>query len=215
MFFFSLFADDLKIATIINTPNDIQKLQNAINKLKNWCTENDLHLNLDKCSVIITNKHASNIITGSYYYGDHKFGRVNEHRDLGVLVDSKLNFIDHINAITAKATSMLGFVKRFCHDIKNTHTLKSLYYSLVQSIFEYCSVVWLPFYECHKAKIESVLKQFTMFALREYPNASNNYIISSYDQRLLKLEMQSLDIRRINSAAVSYTHLTLPTKRIV
>ncbi|XP_055297026.1 uncharacterized protein LOC129565814 [Sitodiplosis mosellana] len=66
--------------------------------------------------------------------------KVNEQRDLGVLIDSKMNFIDHINAITAKVASTLDFIKRFCYDFRDIYTLKSLYYDLVQSVLEYCSV---------------------------------------------------------------------------
>ena len=43
--------------------------------------------------------------------------RVLEIRDLGVLYDVKLSFILHIDYITSKALSMLGFVMRICSEI--------------------------------------------------------------------------------------------------
>lgn len=166
--FISLFADDLKIATSINNIEDTIKFQHSINKLKVWCERNNLFLNLDKCSVMsITRKRE--LISNTYIYGGHEFKRVLEQRDLGIIFDNKLNFVKHIDSIVTKASSALGFVKRFCHDIPDTHTLKSFYCALVQSIFEYGSLVWLPYYGIHKDKIESCLRQFTMFALREYP----------------------------------------------
>lgn len=178
-------------------------LQNVINQLKCWCDTNCLHLNLDKCAVLtITKKKKSNTFLADYIYGNHTFKRVSEQRDLGVIIDDKLNFSKHIEMITAKATAALGFVKRFCHDISDTQTLKSLYYALVQSHLEYCSVVWLPFYEVHRKKIESIQKQFTMFACKEYPSVANNYKITPYDQRLAKLGMISLQRRRINSSLI-------------
>lgn len=115
---------------------------------------------------------------------------------------SKLSFSKHIESITAKATAALGFVKRFCYDITDTQTLKTLYYALVQSHLEYCSVVWLPFYDIQKSKIERVLKQFTMFALKEYPSETNQFRISSYKQRLASLNIDSLHRRRINSVLI-------------
>lgn len=39
-----------------------------------------------------------------------------------------------------------------------------------------------------------------MFALRQYPNTTNNYQISSYDDRLSDLNMTKLSRRRINFA---------------
>ena len=117
-----------------------------------------------------------------------------------MIIDSKLNFNKHIEAITHKAYAALGFVKRFCFDIGDRRTLKALYYTLVQSHLDYCSIVWHPFYQVHKDKIESVLKQFTMFALGEYQNETNGYRISSYEERLKNLDMISLQRSRVLSA---------------
>jgi len=39
-----------------------------------------------------------------------------------------------------------------------------------------------------------------MFARKEYPNAQNNYKITSYNQRLAELNMTSLRRRRVNGA---------------
>ena len=199
--FISLYADDVKMARAIKSTEDVATLQTAIDKLKSWCDENDLHLNLDKCAVLTINK-GRNIIESNYSYGDHIFKRVDEQRDLGVIIDNKLKFAKHIDAITSKATAALGFIKRFCYDISDTQTLKTLYYALVQSHLEYCSVVWLPFESIYKDKIERILKQFTMFARKEYPSVSNNYKITSYDQRLKSLDMVTLDRRRINVSII-------------
>lgn len=140
--FISLFADDLKIAVAINSIQDTLRLQSAISKLKAWCTANYLHLNLSKCSVMsISNKYSSYVIVGDYHYGDHTFNRVTEQKDLAVMVDSKMNFNNHVNMIVSRAKSTLGFVKRFCYDINNMQTPRALYYALIQSILEYCCVV--------------------------------------------------------------------------
>ena len=193
-----LFADDIKIAKIIKTQQDAVVLQRAINKLKLWCDKNKLHLNLDKCAVLSIYKQQR--LMFNYNYGEYTFKAVTEHKDLGVLIDSKLAFAKHIDMVTSKAMAALGFVKRFCHDIQDVTTLKSLYYALVQSHLDYCSTIWLPFDMIHKNKIESVLKQFTMYARREYPTARNHYKITPYQQRLSELNMISLRRRRVNAS---------------
>lgn len=167
--FISIFADDIKIATKIKTEEDTLTLQNAINNLEIWCNSNDLHLNINKCVIMsfCLKKHK---ILNDYTYKGQTFKKVIEHRDLGVLMDSKLNFNKHCDTAVSKALLALGFVKRFCSDIRDFSTLKTLYYALVQTHLEYCSTVWLPFYDIHKNKIERVLKQFTMFALKANGN---------------------------------------------
>lgn len=196
-----LYADDIKIAKIIKSQQDTISLQQAIDKLRTWCECNHLHLNLDKCAVLTISKGRSTI-HADYLYGDYKFIRVNEHKDLGVLIDQKLSFTKHIASISSKACAALGFVKRFCYDIADTQTLKQLYYALVQSHLDYCSVVWLPFHDIHRKKIESIQKQFTMFALKEYPSVANNFHIRSYQQRLNDLNMISLQRRRLNASLI-------------
>ena len=199
-----MYADDVLISNIIKTEADCLVLQHATDKLKNWCEVNSLHLNLNKCSVMSINRGRESIIN-DYTYGDHIFERVTEMKLLGVLFDKKLSFAKHIDMVTSKASAALGFVKRFCYDIRDTRTLKSLYYALVQSHLEYCSTVWLPFHKVYKDKIESIQKQFTMFALKEYPSEQNQFRITPYDQRLSKLGMTSLRRRRVN-ASMTYAY---------
>lgn len=141
-------------------------------------------------------------ILSNYYLCDHPLKRATKHRDLGVLFNSKLDFTEHIHSITSKAFAALGFVKRFCHNINDISTLKSLYFALVQSHLEYCHLIWMPTFNIHIDKVESILKQITMFAIREYPNRINNYQISFYGDRLTKLKMTTLHKRRINSAVL-------------
>lgn len=196
-----MYADDIKIAKIIKSTDDAATLQRAIDRLKLWCDQNMLHLNLDKCAVLTISKN-KHVINTDYHFGSHIFKKVNEQKDLGVLIDSKLSFSKHIESITAKAIAALGFIKRFCYDISDVQTLKTLYYALVQSHLEYCCVAWLPFYDVHIKNIERVLRQFTMFALKEYPSEANQYIITPYKERLESLGMTSLHRRRINSSLV-------------
>lgn len=61
-------------------------------------------------------------------------------------------------------------------------------------------IVWLLYTDAGKGEIESVQKQFAMFALREYPNANNNITIPRYSSRLNRLEILPLLRRRIDTS---------------
>jgi hypothetical protein len=47
-----------------------------------------------------------------YVIGDSDLERVDVINDLGVLVDSRNTFVDHIESIVSNSARMLGFIKR-------------------------------------------------------------------------------------------------------
>ena len=66
-------------------------------------------------------------------------------RDLGVIMDSKLQFTEHIEHIVNKANyRVLGFVCGTSTEFKNASTLRNLYLSLVCPILNFASPIWSP-----------------------------------------------------------------------
>jgi hypothetical protein len=55
-----------------------------------------------------------------YVIGDSDLERVDVINDLGVLVDSRRIFVDHIESIVSKsANSILGFIKRILREFND------------------------------------------------------------------------------------------------
>ena len=104
-------------------------------------------------------------INQDYEIGRHKLERVNEFKDLGVLMDRKLTFVSHIETITAKSARMLGFIKRISREFQDYYALKTLFVSLVRPNLEYASVVWSPHQACHSERIERIQDNFIRSAL--------------------------------------------------
>lgn len=75
-------------------------------------------------------------------------------RDLGVLLDHKLTFNDHIADIVSRSYKSLGFILRVSKPFSDTECLKVLYFAYVRSILEYCSNVWSPQYISYTQDIE-------------------------------------------------------------
>ena len=115
-------------------------------------------------------------------------------RDLGVYVDNKLRFNIHVDKIATKGFKMLGFILRNSKNFKRALTKIAIFNSIVRSDLEYCSVVWTPFYEIHKSRIESVQKRF-LWHLSYHCNMVKK--LTSYSSRLKHFKLISLDNRRI------------------
>jgi ribonuclease P/MRP protein subunit RPP40 len=99
-----LFADDLKIYTVLHTSEDASKLQSNLNKLFAWSETWQLHISYKKClSMTITNLKTA--CDCKFYIGSDEINRVTQAKDLGVLVDDNLSFSYHLKSVTTKASA--------------------------------------------------------------------------------------------------------------
>lgn len=192
-----LYADDAKIFKAIKCDNDIITLQTAINALETWCDINKMKLNIGK-SKLMSITRSKKPLTSTYYYKGHQFERVNYFNDLGVIIDNKLNFKLHIDSIICKANTVLGFIRRLCPGIFGSNTIRQLYSMLVRPILEYGCVLWNPCAAIHQQRIESIQKQFLIFALRHTEQRDENFRFKPYIERLSQLNLETLVRRRIN-----------------
>lgn len=154
-----LYADDTKIFKIIRNKDDCVLMQQDLMKFEAFCKENSLYLNTDKCYTVTFSRKLNPIIF-DYSLNDRVLTRVNEIRDLGVTLDSKLTFIPHIDKMLNKAFKQLGFILRVSKPFKNSLTYKLLYNSYVRSHLEFASVVWQPTFNTHADRIERVQHKF-------------------------------------------------------
>lgn len=189
-----LFADDLKIYCNINNFEDCIALQQQLHKVEVWCTANKLEMNVSKCKVISYTRKM-NSIEFSYTFNNTELIRSQTTKDLGILFDSKLDFIEHINASTNSALKSLGFIIRNCKKFSNVEALKTLYYSLVRSKLEYGAIIWDPIYNIHSQSLEKIQRKFLKYLVFK---TDNYYPERGYPNTLLltSLNMKSLENRR-------------------
>ena len=81
--------------------------------------------------------------------------RVNEAKFLGVIVDQRINWKDHISMISQNISKSCGIIYR----IRNTLDIKSkrlIYYGLIHPYLTYCLSVWSSMH------IELILKCYVL-----------------------------------------------------
>jgi hypothetical protein len=187
-----MFADDLKLSKIINDESDIQMLQKDLDSLCSWCLQNGLKLNAKKCTHIKFTRRLTKI-PSSYSLADAVLSETDVVRDLGVLFDTKLTFIPHIEQTIAKALRMVGFIIRNGREFRKVKTVNVLYGSLVRSILEYGSVIWRPHYATHSLRLERVQKRFLRHLVYS-AGMTGRHI--EYETRLKRFNMVKLYKRR-------------------
>jgi ribonucleases P/MRP protein subunit RPP40 len=157
-----LYADEMKLYAEIEVIEDCYAVQRNLDRLCAWCDVNKLYLNVRKCKVI-TFSRAKVQVTYEYSLNGQNLERVSVIRDLGVLMDSKLTFSEHVDVTVSNARQMLWFIMRVGRDFRDPYALKSLYVSLVRSKLEYASCVWMPYQNGCIARLESVQEQFILY----------------------------------------------------
>ena len=165
-------------------------MQNNINGLLGWSGEWLLKFNADKCKVLHLGKNNPKYeYTISHDSDDAKILEITVcEKDLGVHVDSLLNFNEHITNITKKGRSLSAMLVRNI-TFKEKDIMTPLFKGIVRPILEYANVVWSPYMLKDIKRVEDVQRHFT------------KYIVGmkglSYQQRLKKLELPSLEFRRV------------------
>lgn len=144
---------------MIREPEDCKLLQDDLSRFEIFCKNNNLFLNSEKCYAI-TFTRKPQPIDYNYNINGTVLTRVMQIRDLGVVLDSKLTFVPHIDKILGKSFKQLGFVLRVGRPFKSPITYKILYNSYVRSHLEFASAVWQPFYKIHINRIERLQRKF-------------------------------------------------------
>ena len=179
-----LFADDAKIFRGIQSKEDIAALQEDLDRLDEWSDKWQLAFNVDKCKSL----HIGSRNTHHKYKMSGKgLEHIEEEKDLGVLIDEKLDFHRQAAAAVKKANRVLGLVKRTFLNL-DAVTLPLLYTSLVRSLLEYGNVIWGPFYKADIIAVEKIQRRATKM-IRGLSQLS-------YEERLQELKLPSLLHRR-------------------
>ena len=112
-----------------------------------------------------------------------------------VKLDKNLNWVSHIEMICKKASVSIGAIKRIIKPFLAIHTLESIYKSLVQPYFDYCSPLWDT---CGKL-VKDKLQRFQSRAARVKSGASHD--TQSVDL-LNMLSCNTLEIRLSGAKSV-------------
>jgi ribonuclease P/MRP protein subunit RPP40 len=196
-----LFADDLKVYSIFDVSHDCNftnnHLQETIDKVCEWATKWQFTVNVRKCSALYVNNKLTTVkrpyfITGIVLPID------NSVCDLGVLTDDKLSYKGHINLIVSKAMQRLGLLFRgfLCRDIS---FLRRAFVTYIRPLVEYCSVVWSPCLKKYIDILEKVQKKFS----KRIPCLRG----LSYTERLARLNLQPLELRRLQFDLIFYYNI--------
>ena len=138
------FADDSNLFINGKDASKIElELNEELSNIASWLKINKLSLNVDKTQFMIFSRKQNQIENIVIRIEGQIIEHVTQTKFLGVIIDEKLTWRNHVNHIhvSTKIAKGIGILikARFC---LNRETLVSLYYTFIYPYLTYCNSVW-------------------------------------------------------------------------
>ena len=132
------YADDTTpYVSLEDTDLIIEKLEVKTNEILQWFDENAMKANADKCHLLITTNEEKHISIGGQKIQNSKSEKL-----LGVTIDNKLSFTEHVRKICDKASQKLNALARLS-SFMSLEKRRLIMKAFVNSQFGYCPLIWM------------------------------------------------------------------------
>ncbi len=184
------YADD---NTAVNTGSTLadttSKLLENCTDIMNWIHTNEMEANPSKFQVMFSDPDPTAKLT----YNDTVIPGQNCVKLLGVHLDKKLTFSEHVSDLCRRAAYHINVLQRFKRILPCDVKLL-LYKSFTLAFFNYCPAVW---HQCGKVNSQK-LERLQCRALRFVFSDFN----STYEQLLKRANLPSLELNRLRAIAL-------------
>jgi hypothetical protein len=180
-----IYADDLKLYSVVDCGRDADFLQASVDCLHDWCNTWQLKINTSKCGVLHL---GANNLNRTYYVNGQSLQNLSSVNDLGIQIDQGLTFKHHIDDVVNKARARCAvFLRNYIS--RDAGLMKTFFTSFVRPILETNSIIWSPETVEYIDKIERVQRFFL--------SKIDGFKFITYSKRLENVGLNSLRYRRV------------------
>nr|VZI51749.1 unnamed protein product [Spirometra erinaceieuropaei] len=155
----AMFADDVKLWSVIRTEFDEERLQADLTRLEKWSQDWLLPFNVTKCNVLRVGRTRS-LNRRVYHLNGVPLQEVDAQKDLGVWVTASLKPSLHCSKVAKSAMSVLYLVKRAFSTFDEDCFVK-VFRTFVQPQLEFAIQAWKPWTSKDLNILEKVQRRAT------------------------------------------------------
>ena len=152
-----LFADDTALMASAQSLSLLQTVMNReVAKVQTWLLANKLSVHyVKKSQFMLINKNNKTRIDDKFELtmGGHIISRTKSYKYLGITVDEKFSWADHINDVCSKLSQVAGIMFKIRH-LVSKKALMLIYHSLAGSKLRYGLICWATAYQYLLDKVD-------------------------------------------------------------
>ena len=149
------YADDTTAYATHSNINSLFRICNeGLINLSDWIESNKLTINTAKTVYMLLGS-ISNIEIPQIIINSENINRVSTSKFLGIIIDHKLKFNEHINSVIEKLSKFSGILYKIKRYVSRP-LLLNLYYSFAWSYLNYGAVVWCNLNATNSARMQKV-----------------------------------------------------------
>ena len=154
------YADDTTIyAWDKNLDNISHRLETDCSVALEWFADNFMKFNADKCHLLVLRQKCDDPVT--IRIGNADVVNSSEEKLLGVQIDSRLSFDNHVSKLCQKASNKLYALARISPYMDQSK-LRALMRAFITSQFQYCPLIWM----FHSRQLNQKINKIQERALR-------------------------------------------------
>ena len=138
------YVDDTTVWEACACDGSDTTLQAAADEVLGWTVANNMQLNVDKTKELILCTATSGHTLPPLSLQGQPVGRVNCFKILGITVNDKLTWKDHITNIVLKASKRLYLLCMLKRAGLSSNELLTIYTAMIRSVLEYGCEIWHP-----------------------------------------------------------------------
>ena len=178
------YADDTKVAKIVESLEDGNEMQKIIDNIAAWANKWGMEFNAKKCKILHVGKKNPK---RKYFMNGLELEQAKEEKDLGVWVEESMKPSKQCAAAAKSANFALGQLQRAFH-YRKKDMLIPLYKTFVRPRLESSVAAWSPWYETDIKLMERVQERMTRLL--------SDVKATTYEGRLKEVGLTTLRERR-------------------